>query len=333
MATYSIRSLLPALTPHASRLVGPAARERLAQLASRLPAIGSCGAFELHLGSGEERADLLIFSDGQGGRRELARDLDASLLAGPELRSLFSEWTLPGSMLETRTSHIWLEYDLPEGRESRLPMVYFGLLGLSPAELGELAQRIRQLLTGRAATATETAQRRTLEHCMRTLPEDGQVTFLADPCLSRGVQPVRLIAQVPREHAWSWLASIGWQGSREQWERAAAVFANCPRHISLYLDVADTVGPKLGVESLFPASEGARELWEGLAAQLVDLGVTTAAESAAILSWAGAETVDLPDHESLVRIGRSLSFKLVLEAQGAISAKGYLAFRAREALF
>jgi hypothetical protein len=332
MATFALQSLLPALAPHAAKLVSPTALARIDRLASRLPAIGSCGAFELHLGTGEERADLLVFSDGEGGRRELARALagDAPLSAGAAPRPLLAEWIFPGALLNTRTSHIWLEYDLPGGRESRPPMVYFGLLGISPDELGNLVERIRQILTGRAALG---AQRRTLELCMRSLPEDGQITFLADPCLSRGVPHVRLIAQVPREHAWSWLARIGWQGSREQWEEVAAAFASSPRHISLYLDVDDAVGPRLGVESTFPAPEGARELWGGLAEWLVDLGVTTAEEAAAVISWAGAETVDLPGNESLVRIGRSLSFKLVLEARGGVSAKGYLAFRAREAIF
>jgi hypothetical protein len=330
MSTFSMRSLLPALTPHASKLVGPAALTRLDRLASGLPPIGSCGAFELHLGSGEERTDLLVFSDGQGGRRELARSLDTPLLAGSALRSLLEEWTLPGGPLNAMTSHLWLEYDLPEGKESRLPMVYFGLLGLQPAELGDLAERIRQLLAGRAASP---AQRRTLETCMRSLPADGQVTFLADPYLSRDVREVRIIAQLPREQAWPWLARIGWPGDRELWELATSTFTSRQRYISLYLDVADTVGPRLGVESAFPTAEVARELWEGSAERLVDLGIMTGEESAAVLAWAGAETVDLPGHEALLRIGRSLSFKLVLDARGAISAKGYLAFRARETLF
>src|SRR3954469_953124 len=192
MSTFSVETLLPALVPHAASLVGPGARERIARLASRLPAIGSCGAFELHLGTRADRADLLLFSDGQGGRRELARDLvaDAPLLAGPELRPLLEEWTRPGARLHAGTSHLWLEYDLPEGQESRLPMVYFGLLRLKPAELGDLARRIRELLGGQPASG---AQVRTLEHCMQSLPADGQITFLADPCRLRGVQEVRLI--------------------------------------------------------------------------------------------------------------------------------------------
>lgn len=332
MSTFSVESLLPALVPHAASLVGPGARERIARLASRLPAIGSCGAFELHLGTRADRADLLLFSDGQGGRRELARDLgeDTPRLAGPELRPLLEEWTRPGSRLQAGTSHLWLEYDLPEGRESRLPMVYFGLSRLQPEELGDLARQLRELLGGPAASE---AQVRTLEHCMRSLPADGQITFLADPCRLRGGQEVRLIAQVPREHAWSWLTRIGWPGDRDLWELAARTFANSPRHISLYLDVADSVGPRLGVESMLPSPDAARELWEGVAGQLVDLGVATEEESAAVLNWTGAETVDLPGQESLVRIGRGPSFKLVLDARGAISAKGYLAFRARETIF
>jgi hypothetical protein len=67
--------------------------------------------------------------------------------------------------------------------------------------------------------------------------------------------------------------------------------------------------------------------------RLVDLGVTTADESAAILAWGGAETVDLPGIESLVRIERMPDFKLVLDAGGGLSAKAYLGFRARETLF
>jgi hypothetical protein len=209
-------------------------------------------------------------------------------------------------------------------------MVYFGLLGLSPAELGHLVQRTRRILTGHAA---EDAQIRTLEHCMRSLPDDGQITFVADPCVSRNVEHVRLIAQLPRVQAWSWLERIGWPGSRDQWEHASAIFTNGPTHISLYVDVADTVGPTLGVESTFPAPDAAPELWEGLAEGLVDLGTTTAEESAAVLAWAGSETVDLPGIESLIHIARMPSFKLVLDARGGVSVKGYLGFRARETLF
>jgi len=252
------------------------------------------------------------------------------MLAGPALRPLLEEWTIPGALLSSRTSLIWLEYDLPGGEGGRPPMVYFGLLGPSPAELGDLVQRTRRILTGRAA---EEAQIKALEHCIRSLPEDGQITFLADPCASRNVEHVRLIAQVPRVHAWSWLERIGWQGSRDQWEQASSAFANGPLHISLYVDVADTVGPNLGVESTFPAPCSAPDLWEELGEQLVDLGATTAEEAAAVRAWAGRETVDLPGVESLVRLERWPGYKLVLNAQGGISAKGYLAFRARETLF
>jgi hypothetical protein len=209
-------------------------------------------------------------------------------------------------------------------------MIYFGLLGLSPAELGDLVRRTREILTGRAAGS---AQVRMLELCRRNLPDDGQITFLADPCMSRTVDHVRLIAQMPRMHAWSWLESIGWPGRRDQWEHASATFENGPTYISLYVDVADTVGPLLGVESTFPPPASARKLWHGLVERLIDLGVTTAEEAAAILSWAGTETADLPGVESLVRIERMPDFKLVVDARGGISAKAYLGFRARETLF
>lgn len=329
---FSMQSLLPALTPHCATLVGTAALERLGRLAKYFPPIGSTGAIELHLGAGTDRADLLVFSDGQGGRRQLARALaqGASPLNGPALRPLLEEWTIPGALLSARTSLIWLEYDLPGGGESRPPMVYFGLMGLSPDELGSLVQRTRQILTGRAAGS---AQIRTLESCMRSLPDDGQITFLADPSASRNVEHVRLIAQVPRAHAWSWLERVGWPGSRDQWEHAASTFADGPAHISLYVDVADTVGPVLGVEATLAGPGTAQGSWEGLAERLVDLGVTTSEESAGVLSWTGRETVDLPGVEALVRIERMPSFKLVLDARGSISAKGYLGFRARETLF
>lgn len=209
-------------------------------------------------------------------------------------------------------------------------MVYFGLLGLSPAELGDLVQRTRRILTGHAAGE---AQIKTIERCMRSLPDDGQITFLADPCAARGVEYVRLIGQVPRAHAWSWLERVGWTGSRDQWEEVSSTFTNGPTHISLYLNVADTVGPTLGVESTLPPPDSARELWEGQAERLVDLGATTAEEAAAVISWAGQETVDLPGVESLVRLTRMPSVKWVLDARGDVSAKGYLGFRARETLF
>jgi hypothetical protein len=329
--TFSMRSLLPGLAPHSAKLVGPGALERIDRLARDLPAIGTSGAFELHLSAGADRADLLVFSDGQGGRRKLARSLaqGASLLTEPALQPLLEEWTLPRALLFEKTSLLWLEYDLPEGRESRAPMIYFGLLGLSPAELGHLVQRTRQLLTGRAA---ESAPTRAVEHCMRSLPDDGQITFFADPCRLRGVEHVRLIAQMPRANAWAWLERIGWPGSRDLWEHASSTFENGPAYISLYVDVAETVGPTLGVEATIPP-DCPRELWEGLAERLVDLGTTTAEESAAVIAWAGTETVDLPGIESLVRLERMPDFKLVLDARGDISAKAYLGFRARETLF
>lgn len=209
-------------------------------------------------------------------------------------------------------------------------MVYFGLLGLSPAELGDLVQRTRQILAGRAARE---AQIRTIEHCMRSLPDDGQITFLADPCASRSVEHVRLIARMPRVNAWSWLERIGWSGSREQWEQVSSALANGPLHMSLYLDVADTVGSNLGVESTFPAPDSARQLWEEVSERIVDLGAATAEEAAAVMAWGGRETVDLPGVESLVHIDRWPGYKWVLAARGGISAKAYLAFRARETLF
>lgn len=329
---FSMQSLLPALSSHSARLVGPVALERLGNFAKDFPPIGSSGAFELHLGTGANRADLLVFSDGQDGRRKLSRALaqGAPRLAGPALRPLLEEWTLPGALLSARTSLLWLEYDLPRGGEAQPPMVYFGLLGLSPAELGDLAQRTRQILAGRPARA---AQITTIERCMRSLPDDGQITFLADPCVSRGVDYIRLIAQVPRVHAWSWLECVGWPGSRDQWEDVASAVTNGPTHVSLYLNVADSVGPVLGVESTLPPPNSSREPWEELAERLVDLGATSSEEADAVIAWAGSETVDLPGNDSLVRIARMPSFKLVLDAGRGISAKGYLGFRASETLF
>jgi len=242
---------------------------------------------------------------------------------------------MPGALHEARTSLIWLEYDLPAGGGSRPPMVYFGLLGLAPGELGDLVQRTRRLLAGRDAGD---AQIRTIEHCLRSLPDDGQITFIADPCASRDVEHVRLIAQLPRAHAWPWLERVGWPGGRGQWDLASSVFDKGPTHISLYLDVADTIGPTLGVEATLPAPDAAREQWEDLTERLIRLGITTAEESAAVMAWGGAETVDLPGIESLVRVERVPDFKLVVDAQGGgscegVSAKAYLGFRAREALF
>lgn len=296
-----------------------------------LPAVSTSGALELHLGTGADRADLLVFSDGQGGRRKLARALaeGESLLTDPALRPLLEEWTLPGTLVSEKTSLLWLEYDLPAHGERRPPMVYFGLLGLSPAELGDLIRRIRQILTGQTA---EDAQISRIERCMHSLPDDGQITFLADPCQLRGVEQVRLIAQTPRERAWPWLERIGWPGSRDLWEHAATTFEDGPTYISLYLDVSDTIGPLLGVEATLPP-DTPPELWEALADRLVDLGVTTAEEAAAVIAWAGTETVDLPGIESLIRIDRMPDFKMVLDARGKITAKAYLGFRARETLF
>lgn len=330
--TFSMQSLLPALSSHSAKLVGPAALERIDRFTKGFPAIGSSGAFELHPKTGEDRADLLFFSDGQSGKRRLSRALAQGEphLSGPTLRPLLEEWTIPGALLSARTSLIWLEYDLPEGGGSQPPMIYFGLLGLSPAELGGLVQRTRQILAGRPAGA---AQIRAIEHCMRSLSDDGQITFLADPCAARGVEHVRLIARLPRVQAWSWLERIGWSGSRDQWEQVSSALANGPLHVSLYLDVADTVGPTLGVESTFPAPDSAPQLWEELSERLVELGATTAEEAAAIMAWGGRETVDLPGIESLVHIDRWPGYKWVLDARGGISAKAYLGFRARETLF
>ena len=209
-------------------------------------------------------------------------------------------------------------------------MIYFGLLGLSPDELGDLVQRTRRILAGRPAGA---AQIRTIEHCMRSLPDDGQITFMADPCAARGVESVRLIARMPRVEAWPWLQRIGWSGSPDQWEQVSSAFANGPLHISVYLDVADTIGPNLGVESTLPAPDSARQLWEEVSERLVDLGAVTSEEAAAVMAWGGRETVDLPGVESLTRIDRWPGYKCVLAAEGGISAKAYLAFRAQETLF
>jgi hypothetical protein len=319
------------MRPHLQDLVDQTAWRKIEALVGDLPPFGCGGAFEVHLGAGMRRVDIGLSSNGPRGKQMLARALarEGSLPAVAAVAPVLAEWTQPGTSLCEKIHVIWLEYDLAEETVSP-PMIHLGLCDANAKHVRELIDRNRRIVSGRSPDEKQLAA---LELCFDALPRSGAVSFVADQHPSRPTRDLRVVADLPREEILPWLRAMAWPGECERCELILALFAEgCP-YPSVFLDVGEQVEPGLGMEIHLPDLHESPQSWETFMRGLVEIGAATPEQVAAVPRWAGSMTVEVPGMESLIRVDRCPGFKIVLDAAGRLTAKVYLGFHTRSALF
>jgi len=328
--------LAPALQERLAPLVDPAAWRNLERLWCGIPPFWSWGCFEIRLAAADGGTDFLLCIQEQAGRRALAAALAAEspLPQLESVRPVLECWLQAGQ----RSPALWLEFDLP-GDPSTSPFLYFvldGATGEAPAaltsgDLVSLVERHRRLL---GLGDVGEAQLSALQRCVQSLPAAGCIAHVADLEPARRSRGVRLVARLPGGHAWDWLQAIGWPGSRRLWDHARAVLGADDDCLQINVDVGETVGPVLGLETglLAPPGPGSGESWD-LLQRLTAAGAADLTRGAAVLDWIGKETLQPADAPWRIRFERQTLVKAVLDSRETLAAKAYLFFSARYTLF
>jgi len=329
---FPLGALFPALRPHLAGCVNAPAWEKIESLAGGLPPLGSRGFFEVHLGA-RSRVDFGFYAHGREGREALA-DFFATghdLPAGEAVRPLLADWLGPETPVARASTVVWMEYDLPAEQDGlRPPLVHCDVMSSSGEEIRCIARRSRLLLSSREPGDAQLA---VLDHCIRSLPAYGRVTFLTDLRPARATDDLRIVAELPGPETGRWLQDAGWPGDLRRWNEVLTLLGADDLHLPVYLDLGEEIRAGLGVEFTAPGRQGARETWQVFLQRLVDTGLATADETTAVLGWRGTTTVDVPEIEPLLRLQRALGIKIVLSAAGEMTAKAYLAFDVRPTLF
>lgn len=132
----------------------------------------------------------------------------------------------------------------------------------------------------------------------------------------RGIAAARLVASVPTEAVGAFLSAARWPGRAAAAQSIADRAGRfCPR-VNLHLDVSDGIAERLGMEIFHPGAPGHDARWTPVFAFLE---ACVPATVHALTAW--------PSHDApLLRL---LGLKLLVEGDGLVGAKAYLAARAK----
>jgi hypothetical protein len=334
-----LNHLLPLLRPRLLELVSQEAWQSVGSLAGGLPPVWTAAMLEVRLGPAERRVDFLVST------RDVGQPALAAALAGGHLLpaaepvlSLLAEWAQPETLLGRSAPSVCLEYDLPEGH-LHPPFVFLGNFDYDgsgervapPApELRKLVRRSRFLL---ADDRADDSPCELIERISAALPPGGWIRFFASEWPSRPTADMRVVALVPFPQVLPWLRRIGWPGEDRDWENLRRIFGDSLPHLQVHVDAGDRVRPRLGLEfpMVAPPDEGG--CWSAFLERLVQAGLASREKAAAMLDWAGSESVCVPGDAWRIRVQREALVKLVFDEGGALSAKGYVMFQAHHALF
>ena len=337
-----LKLAVPFLPPE---LVSPQRLEPILALARKLPACSSSG-FECRLGEPEPVADFLVNllpSDGSraafAGHHPESQPEAAFLLSDvwQRVQGFCRDWDDPQGLLHSRVRDMWLEFDLKE-LEAQLPIpgVFFGP-STEPEELFGTLERCVGLLRGTTDTGLPPALRR----CAELLPPPPRIDQVG-MMFSRHSEELRLCIRglTPRALG-GYLAQAGWSGRTEELEAIVETLVPFVDDVTLDIDVAESVRPKVGLECILDKAPSP-ERWRRWLDDLVARGLCTAGKRDGMLAWIGVSTQRSQPElwpENLVRASqrtpglisgfqrRINHLKLVHQPGQPLQVKAYLAFR------
>ena len=304
-----------------------------------LPPACSIGAFECRLEAGARQVDLEVcLREGGGGRASLAAGLpefEDSTRGDPRWArtiEFLRSWCHPGSPLFDTVPVVWLELDVDESEtDSAVPFVVFTLDPEAPFANGTMLTERTEgaLLTGLNLLAGDElghSSASTLRRCLLALPSGTRLLHAAlRPTVDRDL--LRIILRMEWRCLTAYLCHLGWRGSST--EQDAWLTRTCPTTLmsSINLDLADGVGPRIGIEYYFPTQPASDPRWRTVFDALVEVGACTEERRAQLEAWPSYGK----EHEEtgLLRVERELLLKVVYEQGQPLRAKAYLSFAPR----
>lgn len=323
-------------------LVPAHALARARRVAARLPAPLSSWLYlerPLACDAGGAPVDVIANVDGRGGEvlagRHRAAMLDDAVRGHPvwaRIETFARTWCDPASALHRDVSELWLEFDVAAHGTHTLPVpsVFVDFT----SDVYRSAERRRAAAIGalRALDDGWQASDDAAVSCIEALPDDALLLYVGR-MLARPGHGIRLCAMgLDCGALVRYVARIGWPGDAAEVERMVRDVSRLDggaheRPAIVHIDVDGAVQGRIGLEYPFArASQAAGAIAETeLLDFLVERGLATASECAALGTWPGRSVTTMP-HElwPSVVTRRVNHVKLVLDAHGAWSAKAYL---------
>lgn len=318
--------------------------------------------FECRLGEENPRADFLFCSKAtEGGRDVLAgrsgdQGIPDHFLQHPvwrQINAFVQRWADSSTDLYHKVSNIWFEFDLPPtSLELPVPCVFIGTNALtgqarnaaasSDGKLDWFVHDAIPLLYGRPASKQLESS---IEDAVTALPEGARI-FQTGLMLGRntGGDMMRICVRgLTQEQILDYLCALGWEGRDG---KMSAFVSDCfarSASVDLDIDLAPTIGPKIGFECSFYAERPHESKLPAFLDHLVDENICLPAKRDAVLAWPRGlhERTDPSSWPADLRLRSLLSgpstvsmffrwlyhIKLVYRPDSPIEAKAYLAVK------
>lgn len=285
-----------------SELLDESAIALLAQLPVQLDAAFSWAMLECRL-SEDPRVDVVLHVD-----RDKRQVAGAAVPSHSSLGQVLQVWSNPRSPLSAVPT-LTVEYDATPAGWSE-PIVFAALESKTGGP--PLASQEACALAVLAPSAEHSAAK-ALASCLATLPSGSWALHIAS-LAPRGRSGARLVVSIPPNSVASYLRRVDWPGDADHAGALAIRLGETLPRISIHLDLADSLGPNLGVELFYPGSPARDPRWAPAFAQVRAFAPK---KVEALCRWPTREG-------SLVRL---LGLKLNVVGNTCSAAKAYLAFR------
>jgi len=299
----------------------------------------SGGLFECPLSESNPVSDLSLIIDGQAGREIIAGKADgisihSSLYKSPawgRIQHFCKIWSQPEGLLHEKASKLWLEFDLDSMRKKApVPGVFFGVCpseekGAGIHDRGKYDWIMKALESLKGKQLKKEIKDK-LVYCLDSFPDCGGLAYVA-LMLSRPVDAVRIVADIPDQNLKEYLAEIKYPGDIEEISDLVSELAQFTL-LRYNLDISREMLPKIGIEC-FPKGrpETHKELWPGLMDHLAARYPLLREKSDSLLSWSGQTLTTLPfDSEPSYIFRRISHIKLTCERDKPLYIKAYPAF-------
>ncbi len=351
---WSLRETLKLIESSAPlSLVSAASFAYAHRIAALLPKATSSCYWECRLTDQARQVDFLTcIAASDGGREILAgRQTDAGLPGfffetslWRQAQDFFQQWAEPTSLLYEQAPLIWFEFDHADAFMPEVPLPSFSFCidplyaerrswaqfmnARDPQRRQQVTEDGLQLLCGAPLSSHE---RKSLLTCFTSLPRGGRIIHVS-AMVARQPAVVKLYGSVPREHLFSYLARIGWPGSRQELADVLATFCT-PETVddTMFIDlsIGENVLPRIGIAFAqqqvvnLPEPDPTRRA-------LLDLCVQerlcTPEKREALVSWPGSFCTLFPGEKWPGRFRKWLDVKLVYQPNQLLEAKAYLGF-------